>query len=172
MCGDGLHSLHCTPCSSSTSQGWDLHNLGVFNADISLGIGRSLHFHLLPLSTFSVFVYIHLQCPPYYWVITLYKYTYYTALILYITCLEYRHSWYAVMENSPTSTTPPYFSIMGCDSSSSNDLSTGYLEDALVEYGDRSKRKRSLLCDTHEDRAFQVKRIQTWVSLPLMKGET
>ncbi|OWM74423.1 hypothetical protein CDL15_Pgr013327 [Punica granatum] len=49
--------------------------------------------------------------------------------------------------------TPPYFSTMAYDSSNSDDRSTGYLQDALVEYGGRSKRRRSLLYG--EDLAFK-----------------
>lgn len=63
------------------------------------------------------------------------------------------------MESNPTSATLPYFSMMGYDSSSSSDdLSTGYLEDALVRHGDKSKRKRSLQSDDTSDAlAFQVR---------------
>ncbi|XP_010657973.1 uncharacterized protein LOC100242197 isoform X2 [Vitis vinifera] len=72
-------------CSTSlhhrSSLGWDLHNLGVFNADMSL-----------------------------------------------------------VMDNS----TAPFFSCLD------SDPSTGYLQDALVEFSDRSKRRRLLLYTDHE----------------------
>ncbi|XP_030511964.1 uncharacterized protein LOC115726289 isoform X2 [Rhodamnia argentea] len=71
------NSPHCS------SLGWDLHNLGVLNADMSLVMGS----------------------------------------------------------------TPPYFSDLDSD----HDLSTGYLEDALLEFGDRSKRRRLSFCG--EDRA-------------------
>lgn len=51
-----------------------------------------------------------------------------------------------VMSSAVMGSTPPYFS----DFDSDHDLSTGYLEDALLEFGDRSKRRRLSFCG--EDR--------------------
>lgn len=51
-----------------------------------------------------------------------------------------------VMSSAVMGSTPPYFSDLDSD----HDLSTGYLEDALLEFGDRSKRRRLSFCG--EDR--------------------
>ncbi|XP_056165870.1 uncharacterized protein LOC115670910 isoform X3 [Syzygium oleosum] len=79
------NSPHCS------SLGWDLHNLGVLNADMSLVM------------------------------------------------------WSAVMGS-----TPPYFSDLDSD----HNLSTGYLEDALLEFGDRSKRRRLSFCGKDQTKEF------------------
>ncbi|KAI3431185.1 uncharacterized protein J3R85_007911, partial [Psidium guajava] len=50
------------------------------------------------------------------------------------------------MSSAVMGSTPPYFSDLDSD----HDLSTGYLEDALLEFGDRSKRRRLSFCG--EDR--------------------
>ncbi|XP_057495146.1 uncharacterized protein LOC130780240 isoform X1 [Actinidia eriantha] len=73
-----LHAIAYSSNLHSSSLGWDFHNLGVFNADLS-------HSHFMESST------------------------------------------------------PPF--VSPCDS----DFSTGYLQDALYEFSDRSKRRRLLL---------------------------
>ncbi|XP_010043903.1 uncharacterized protein LOC104432995 [Eucalyptus grandis] len=85
-----FNSPHCS------SQGWDLHNLGVLNADMSLVMGS----------------------------------------------------------------TPPYLSDLDSD----HDLSTGYLEDALLEFGDRSKRRRLSFCGEDWTREFNDHALGYWNS--------
>ncbi|KAF8040031.1 hypothetical protein BT93_B2292 [Corymbia citriodora subsp. variegata] len=95
------HSLSYTSdtnCNSPhcSSLGWDLHNLGVLNADMSLVMGS----------------------------------------------------------------TPPYFSDLDSD----HDLSTGYLEDALLEFSDRSKRRRLSFCGEDRTREFNDHALGYWNS--------
>lgn len=49
-------------------------------------------------------------------------------------------------------------------SSLDSDFSTGYLEDALVEFTERSKRRRLMLCST-EDRDMVIKLHMLFISL-------
>lgn len=46
--------------------------------------------------------------------------------------------------------TPSYFSDLDSD----HNLSTGYLEDALLEFGDRSKRRRLSFCGEDQTKEF------------------
>ncbi|KAA8532391.1 hypothetical protein F0562_032440 [Nyssa sinensis] len=84
-----LHSIASSSSHHESSLGWDAHNLGVFNADMS-------HF---------------------------------------------------------MDSTPPFFSTLD------SDLSTGYLQDALFEFSDRSKRRRFLLFtdgQTQENSSYPI----------------
>lgn len=120
-----LHSLAYTNSLHSSSLGWDFHSLGVPNAEtMSLG---TYHFSFLISLFFCVFFGLSINGS---WMI------YFTQLVNAFCDCEYC----LVMDGKG-----PFYSPL------EPDFSTGYLEDALLEFSERTKRRRLLLyTDDHE----------------------
>lgn len=103
-------------CSSSSLLGWEYHNLGVHNADMSHSSNYSLSFSF-------IFCLLLISGD---WIIC-------------IHILMCNHAFLCMFAAVPDSNyTPPYLSCLD-----NSDYSTGYLQDALLEFS--SKRRRLVL---------------------------
>jgi hypothetical protein len=122
-----LHSLAYTnSLSYGSSLGWDYHNLGLLNSDN------------MSLSTILFFLFIYLI-----------KYTILNVVV---------YSFANVMINVDIE----LYDMVVMDASAASfstqesDFSTGYLEDALVEFGESSKRRRLLTDDEQSKNTISI----------------